>query len=340
MLTLVTGATGLLGNNIVRELLARGQKVRVLVRESSNARALSGLDVEHTIGAVTDVAAVKRAAYGAGQIIHCAGHVQIGWGDLETHRQINVEGVRNIARAAREEGSKLVHVSSVNALGLGEKDRPADEESAVKGIVPCGYVVTKREADTVIEGEIEQGLRAVIVYPGYMLGPWDWKPSSGRLLLAVALLPTPFCPVGGCSLADARDVASGTITALNIGKPGAKYILAGSNLSYWQMLQLMASVTGAKGPVFPLGPVNRWIGGAFGDLVHKLRGVEPEINSASVRISAQYHYFSSEKAERELNYTHRPARESIETAWKWFCDNGYVPTPKLKKLRIPDWASY
>jgi dihydroflavonol-4-reductase len=340
MLTLVTGATGLLGNNIVRELLARGQKVRVLVRESSNARALAGLDVEHIIGAVTDVEAVKRAVYGAGQIIHCAGHVHIGWGGLETHRQINVEGVRNIAQAAREEGSKLVHVSSVNALGLGARDRPATEEQAEAGIIPCGYVISKREGDDVIATEIEQGLRAVIVYPGYMLGPWDWKPSSGRLLLALALLYTPFCPLGGCSLVDARDVATGTITALNIAKPGSRYILAGSNLSYWTMLSLMASVTGAKGPVFPLGPVNRWIGGALGDLLHKIRGVEPEINSASVRISAQYHYFSSEKAEEELNYTHRPARETVETAWKWFCDFGYVPTPKLKRLRIPDWASY
>jgi dihydroflavonol-4-reductase len=340
MLTLVTGATGLLGNNIVRELLVRGQQVRVLVRESSNAKALAKLDVEHVVGAVTDPEAVKRAVYGAGRVIHCAGHVHIGWGDLQSHRQINIEGVRHIAAAARAEGSRLVHVSSVNALGLGTKKEPANEDHALPGIIPCGYVVSKREADEVIAQEVQKGLDAVIVYPGYMLGPWDWKPSSGRLLLAIATLYTPFCPLGACSLVDARDVSLGTLTALNLAKPGSRYVLAGTNLTYWEMLSLMASVTGAKGPSLPLGPVNRWIGGAFGDLAYRIRGKEPEINSASVRISAQQHCFSSAKAEKELHYTIRPARETVETAWKWFCDYGYVPTPKLKKLRIPDWASY
>lgn len=340
MLTLVTGATGLLGNNVVRELLLRGQSVRVLVRESSNLRSLAKLNVEHVVGAVTDRDSVKRAVYGAGQVIHCAGHVHIGWGDLQTHRQINVEGVRNIAEAARVEGSKLIHVSSVNALGLGAKTKPATEIDAEPGIIPCGYVVSKREAEAVIAEEIQKGLRAVTVYPGFMLGPWDWKPSSGRLLLALALLFTPFSPVGGCSVADARDVASGVLAALNRAEVGSRFILAGTNISYRQLFDLMASVTGAKGPVFPLGPVNRWIGGAFGDMLYRVTGKEPEINSASVRISAQYHYFSSELAEKKLQYSVRPVRETIETAWKWFCDYGYVPTPKLKRLRIPDWASY
>lgn len=340
MLTLVTGATGLLGNNVVRELLMRGQEVRVLVRESSNLKSLAKLDVEHVVGATTDKEAVKRAVFGAGQIIHCAGHVHIGWSEKDLQRDVNVEGTRNIVTAARAEGSKLVHVSSVNALGLGTKEQPATETRALPGIIPCGYVLSKREADTVVQEEISKGLNAVTVYPGFMLGPWDWKPSSGRLLLGLALLFTPFCPNGGCSLVDARDVASGTLSALNLGKPGSKYILAGWNLSYWELLHLMASVTGAKGPVFPLGPVNRWIGGTFGDLLFKITGREPEINSASVRISAQKHYFSSELAEEQLNYSFRPARETIETAWKWFCDFGYVPVPKLKKLRIPDWAHY
>jgi dihydroflavonol-4-reductase len=328
MLTLVTGATGLLGNNIVRELLNRGRRVRVLVRESSNARALAGLDVEHVLGAVTDPEAVQRAVYGAGEVIHCAGHVHIGWSGRETHRQVNVEGARNVAAAARAEGSKLVHVSSVNALGLGSKTQPASE------------VVSKREADAVIAAEVEKGLHAVTVYPGFMLGPWDWKPSSGRLLLALALLYTPFCPTGGCSLVDARDVASGTIAALDRGASGRTYILAGHNLSYRKIFDLMASVTGANAPIFPLGPVNRWIAGVGGDLIYRLRGSEPEINSASVRLSAQYHYFSSERAEEELQYSVRPAREAIEAAWKWFCDHGYVPTPRLRKLRVPDWATY
>lgn len=340
MLTLVTGATGLLGNNLVRELLLRGQRVRVLVRESSNLRSLAKLDVEHCVGAVTDREAVGRAVDGAGQIIHCAGHVHIGWGDLETHRQINAQGTRNIAEAARAEGSKLVYVSTVNTLGLGSKSQPATESHAEPGIIHCGYVVSKREADEFVTQEIAKGLRAVTVHPGFMLGPWDWKPSSGRLLVALATRFTPFYPLGGCSVADARDVASGVLAAMNRAKVGSRYILAGANMNYRQIFSLMASVTGAQAPSLPLGPVNRWIGGAFGDLRFRLTGSEPEINSAMVGMASQYHYFSSKLAEDELQYSVRPARETVETAWKWFCDHGYVPTSKLKRLRIPDWASY
>src|SRR5262245_32645857 len=116
---LVTGATGLLGNNIARQLLEAGQAVRVLSRASSDGRALEGLAVERVAGDVRDAATVAEACRGVEIVIHSAGHVQLGWKQLDQHRQINVEGARNIAIAARTAGLRLVHVSAINALGLG-----------------------------------------------------------------------------------------------------------------------------------------------------------------------------------------------------------------------------
>src|SRR5262245_43975009 len=134
---LVTGATGLLGNNIVRQLLDAGQAVRVLSRPSSDGRALEGLAVERAAGDVRDAVVVAEACRGVDVVIHSAGHVHLGWKQIDQHRQINVEGASNVATAARSAGVRLVHVSAINALGLGRLREPADEESPLPGIVNC-----------------------------------------------------------------------------------------------------------------------------------------------------------------------------------------------------------
>src|SRR5688572_16982200 len=147
---LITGATGLLGNNVVRQLIEAGEQVRVLARASSDPKSLAGLDIERATGDVRDAASVKEACRGVQVVIHSAGHVHLGWKQLDLHQQINVEGARNVAIAAREAGLKMVHVSAINALGLGRLARPADEDSPLPGIVECNYVLTKREAERVV----------------------------------------------------------------------------------------------------------------------------------------------------------------------------------------------
>ena len=320
---LVTGATGLLGNNIVRELLARGQSVRVLSRATSDPRPLSGLDVERTTGDVGDAQSLQTAARGIDVVIHCAGHVHIGWSQKEQHEAINVGGARNVAAAALAAGARLVHVSSINALGLGMLATPAGEESALPGITACPYPVTKRKGDEVVLEAVRQGLTAAIVHPGFMLGPWDWKPSSGRMLLEVAK-GLPLAPVGAHSLCDVRDVAAGAIAAANAADAGRRFILAGHNMTYWQSWKLMARLTGGRGPWFPAGPINRWIGGWWGDRTYRRTGVEPDLNSAAIAMSCEQHCFSSARAEQELGYKIRPLEETIRDAWEWFRQQGYT----------------
>ena len=234
MVTLVTGATGLVGNNVVRRLLEQGVAVRVLARENIDPRPLAGLDVEIARGDVRDAAAVGQAVRGADCVIHAAGHVHIGWKGMDTARAINVEGTRNIAQAARSEDARLVHVSSIDALGISTAKRTVDEETPPTGGVLCPYVVTKREAEQVVLHEVAQGLRASIVNPGFMIGPNDWKPSSGRMLLQVARGWGLFAPLGSNSYCDVRDVVAGILAAANQGKSGRRYILAGETLTYFQ----------------------------------------------------------------------------------------------------------
>ncbi|NDC53838.1 MAG: NAD-dependent epimerase/dehydratase family protein [Planctomycetia bacterium] len=216
----VTGATGLVGNNVLRLLVRRGKRVRAVVR--SAGRALAGLHVQVATAALADERALQEAIDGASAVVHSAALVHCGWRHRDEMRAANVEGARLVARAARRAGARLVHVSSVDAIGLTRDGSPADEETA-PGVMPeCPYVVTKREAERAVLDEIGRGLDAVIVNPVYMIGPWDWKPSSGRMLLEVGAGKGLFAPPGANDFVDVRDVAEGILAALERGRTTAR----------------------------------------------------------------------------------------------------------------------
>jgi dihydroflavonol-4-reductase len=320
---LVTGATGLLGNNIVRLLVAAGESVRVLARGTSDPRPLADLPIERVEGDVRDAAAVAKACEGVEIVIHSAGHVHIGWKGLAEQRAINVEGTRLVAAGSRQAGARLVHVSAINALGLGRLNDPANEETALPGIVDTTYVVTKREAEGVVLDEVQRGLDAVIVNPGCMFGPWDWKPSSGKMLLAVTKF-APIYPTGAVSFCDARDVAAGTINAAKQGRNGQRYILAGHNMSYLSAWREMAKMVGRRGPISPMGPLFRAVAVPVLDLYTWLTGKEGDANSAILMMGRQQHCFSSRRAETELGYRVRPFAETLTDTMAWFRQWGYA----------------
>jgi dihydroflavonol-4-reductase len=260
MKALVTGATGLLGNNLVRTLLDDGVDVRAMSPSALHSRALAGLDVERIGADIRDAAAVARATEDVDAVFHCAGCVKIGWSDRADHNAINYGGAKNVADALRGRNVRLVHVSSVNALGVAWPNRVANEDDYDERITPCPYVTSKRAAQDYVIDQVENAdLNAVVVLPGFFLGPWDWKPSSGQILLSVSEIYTPFVPMGGMSLADARDVARGTVSAFHRGTTGQRYILAGHNMSFRELWKLMAKTTGTHCPILPLGPLNRWV---------------------------------------------------------------------------------
>jgi dihydroflavonol-4-reductase len=320
---LVTGATGLVGNNIIRQLLGAGEDVRVLMRPSSDLRGLEGLQVERATGDVRDATSVITACQGVQRVIHAAGFVHLGWSQLELHRQINVEGTRNVAIAAREAGIRMVHISGINALGLGRLNNPADEESGLPGIVEIPYVITKRESERVVLDEVARGLDARIVNPGCMFGPWDWKPSSGRMLLAVAKF-APIYPTGAVTFCDVRDVAAGTLAAADLGRTGRRYVLGGHNLTYKAAWRQMARLGGKLSPIMPMGPIFRAIAGPVLNAWTWLTGHESEMNSAVLKLGRQQHCFSSRRAETELGYKFRPFAETLSDTWDWFRQRGYA----------------
>ncbi|HEX4130702.1 MAG TPA: NAD-dependent epimerase/dehydratase family protein [Pirellulales bacterium] len=324
MVLLVTGATGLLGNNVVRLALERGRAVRVLRRSASADKPLAGLDVEIVVGDVCDAGCLRKAMRGVDRVIHAAGHVHIGWSGLDTHRAINVEGTRNVARAARDAGARMVHISTVDTLGLGTRAQPADEETPADAAVRYPYVQSKRQGEAVVLDLVREGLDAVIVNPAFMLGPWDWKPSSGRMLLDVVAARPMLAPRGGNDFCDVRDVADGILRAMDRGKAGRRYVLGGEPLRYLEAWRMFAEVAGSRGPVVRAGPMMVWVVGRSGDLWHRVTGREPLINSAATELSSLPHHFSYARAAAELGYAPRPARQAAEAAWHWFLEYGYA----------------
>ncbi len=323
-LTLVTGATGLVGNNVARRLLADGSRVRVLVRSPQPLREFDGLDVEILSGDITDADSARRACAGVAAVVHSAGYVQLGRTQLDIHRAINVEGTRNVAAAALEAGAKMVHVSSCDALGVRSRTEPADEDTEPNGQLRVPYAISKREAELVVLEAVAAGLDATIVNPGFMLGPWDWKPSSGRMLLEVARGRGWVAPRGYFSVCDVRDVADGIAVALERGQSGRRYILAGTTMRYIDAWRLFAEVTSARRPLLAAGPLVAKLAGWTGDAIGKLTGKEPDVNSGAFALAALPKHYTIARAEKELGYRHRPFRESVEDAWRWFQEYGYV----------------
>lgn len=334
---LVTGATGLVGNNVVRRLLARGDDVRVLVRRTSDPRPVEGLNVDCCWGDVRDAESVAAALADCRAVVHAAAMVRIGWTRLDEMRAINVAGTRHVAEAALCSGVRMVHVSSVDALGTGSREHPVDEGTAYTPRTPCPYAITKREAEMIVRDLLGRGLDAVIVNPSYMLGPWDWKPSSGRMILEVARTRPAFAPRAGNDYTHIVDVADGIVSALDRAPPGERYLLTGEHHDYMSAWRIMAQVCGVRAPKVSVGPLFLYPGGWIGDLKAKLSGREGDINSAAIRMMREPHFYSHAKATRELDYHPRGLREAASDAWQWFQEIGYAPLhgpdPKARLFR-------
>jgi dihydroflavonol-4-reductase len=218
----------------------------------------------------------------------------------------------------------MVHVSSVDALGYGTREHPATEEAPPDASIAVPYVVTKREAELAVLEQAARGLDVVIVNPVFVLGPWDWKPSSGRLLLEIARGAGRLAPPGGNDFAHAEDVARGIVRAAERGRRGERYILGGDALSYREAFAAFAELTGGARPIATVPEVLVKSAGWGGTAIGWLTGREPPLNAASASLGCLPHHFDDAKARRELGYRSRAARDAAGDAWGWLLEQGYV----------------
>lgn len=316
----VTGGTGLLGNCIVRELNERGMKTRVLCRRGTSRTPFDGLPVDIVEGDLNESRVLDAAIAGCTAVIHCGAMIHLGWQKLDESRQVNVEGTRAIVDACLRHQCRLIYVSTVDALPTARAQAQPIDESGEGGVanVQCAYVVSKTEAEQLVrEACTKRGLDAVILNPGFMLGPYDWKPSSGRMFLQVVKAPAIVAPCGGCSLSDARQVAKACVNAIELGACGESYIVAGENISYRELWKRMLRIADRPKHVFSLRKRITWIGAAI-DCFHRWLPVpEGDVNGASISMGMLNHYYDSRKAQQALGYNPRVTDAALAEIWDW-----------------------
>jgi dihydroflavonol-4-reductase len=326
---LVTGATGLVGGNLVRALAAHGRQVRVLLRPSSRTDLLADVPgIEHVLGDVTEPETLARACAGTEHVYHCAAVVSMWPRMAETMWQVNVIGTDNVVEAVRRAGARrLVHCSSVDAIGLPESDAPSTEQTPWNWDrlgLDNPYARTKYESQQRVLEATRRDLDAVVVNPTYMLGAYDARPSSGRMILEVAAGKAIGYPAGGNNFVDVEDVAGAMIAAAERGQRGECYILGGVDRTYREMFTLIAEVLGVSPPRLPLPYPLARVGGWIGDLAGVVIGREPAVTTLTARLGYVRHYYSPRKAIATLGMRQTPIRAAIERAVRWFQEHGML----------------
>jgi dihydroflavonol-4-reductase len=339
----VTGATGFIGNALVRRLIARGGHVKAFVRAGADLRPLEGLPADRfqlAFGDITVEHTVYRALASCSELYHVAGAYEYAKRSKKHVLDSGALGTRQVLGAARRRGTEnIVVTSSCAVLGTTPSPEPVDETHPFNLTDPEPYVRAKVEADLVLQELIATGMPIVRVLPSGVFGPGDWKPTpNGQSILQYLKFPPSFAmPVseGGISVVDVDDVVEGHIRAMEVGEVGERYVLGGENVTFTQLFQTLADLTGLAEPSEPRGPVAVALFAWAVERIAALTGKPPVLTSRLARDYAHsYAWVTSEKAERELGYRYRPARETLARSVRWFIEKGYVPGAIADQVRL------
>ncbi len=327
MTILVTGANGFLGSAVTRALLEAGETVRVLVRPGSDQTNLSAQDVDVQIGDLREPSSLAPACHGCSGLYHVAADYRLWVKNPQTLYDSNVEGTRNIMRAALDAGiPRVVYTSSVATLGLRSDGKAANEDTPVAlenmiGHYKRSKFLAERVVDDMVLGD---ALPAIIVNPSTPIGPRDIKPTpTGRIVRDAALGRIPAYVDTGLNVAHVDDVAQGHLAAFSRGQIGRRYILGGENLSLQEILGIVAAWCGRRPPgvqlsrwmVYPVA----WVSEAWAALTD---GPEPQATVDGLRMAAKKMFFDCSRARTELGYASRPAADAITDALAWFKAQG------------------
>jgi len=327
MRVLVTGPDGLLGSNLVRQLLAQGYEVRALVFPGSTSTTLSELPIERHSGNILHQDEVNQAVQGCDAVIHAAASTAVWPTRSAKIWAVNLQGAQNIAQAVLENKlQRLVYISSASAYRPGPKTRPGTETSPL-GNEHYGldYVDSKLAGQIHILNQVkEQQLPAVLINPTFMFGPYDSLPSSGKMIIAQAQNQLPGYTDGGKNFVHVQDVAQAAINALQQGRIGECYIAGNANLSYLELFEIMAQITGGKVPRIKMPNALVAAYGYLGTALGKLSGKAPNLSHATARVAIDHQFYSPEKAVRELNMPQTPIEAAIQDAFDWFKNNNYL----------------
>ena len=331
MKVLLLGSTGLLGHNVLSELLLKGYEVNAVVRHADNLRLTDSTGrltvVESSLGTEN----LRNAARGCDAIINCAGTTDMSLRNYSDYMPVNATLCEELLQLMDELGIRtLVHVSSANTVGYGNEKKPGTEQDDMKDpFTHSYYAKSKKAGETILLWAAMEhpDYHIVILNPGFMIGPYDVKPSSGKLLLAAKNKPLMAVPRGGKSFVDVRDVARAVVTALTKGGNGERYLLTGTDMSLRDFYVLQASVCGYKQHLMTLPDWVVLLAGKIGDFLRYL-GIATQLSTRNVKQLCIMENYSCDKAREALDYRLSPVNKAIEDFFAWENSNRESKSPE------------
>ena len=323
----VSGADGMLGSNICRELLKQGYQVKAMCLPNTKSTTLQGLELEVVHGDILDKEFLVQEMQDCESVIHIAALTTIWPRRMKIINEVNLQGTIHIADVvAQLNMHRMVHIGTANSFGHGSKAEPGDERTAFNAAqFGMDYIDSKLKAQQILlERHASNALPVVIINPTFMIGPFDSGPSSGQMLIGLNQGVIPAYSRGGKNFVCATDVALAAVNALKLGRTGECYITGNENLSFKEFFMRASQVLNKPFKMRAAPQVFILILGAINSLVARMKGKPPKISYTMARMAGVNQYFSSAKAQQELNMPQTPIEEGIKQCVDWFKANNYI----------------
>lgn len=326
-MNLVTGATGHIGNVLVKELLDRGESVRVLLLPGEDLSPIQGLDLEIHYGNILDPECLVEVFNRVDTVFHLAGMISISSGHDAIVHEVNVDGTRNMVEAALKAGvRRFIYTSSIHAFKrvphgiVIDETTPIDPEFNI-----AAYDRSKAEATLLVQAKVKEGLPAIIVCPTGVIGPFDFKGSElGELMNGWMLKKVNYMINGSYDFVDVRDVVQGMIQAREKGKIGQLYILSGELIRVSDLWIIVKELLSFKSRLVNIPIKVARFFAVFAEQYYKITRTKPKFTQYSIETLQSNAVISNKKARRALGYAPRTTRESISDTINWWNEHNPV----------------
>ncbi len=321
---LVTGAAGFLGSHVTRQLVARGADVRVLLRASSNNRAIADLPLEYVTGDLRDPASLNRALAGVKRVFHVAADYRLWSRRSQDIYDSNVGGTKNLLEAAKRAGiEQFIYTSTVATIAVDRPELPNEKTETKLAEMVGHYKRSKWMAEREVLDAAKAGFPAIVAMPTTPVGPWDWKPTpTGKIILDFLNGKMPGYVETGLNFVGVEECAAGHILVSEKGVAGERYLLGSENLTLKAMLDILAKITGLRAPSRKIS--------------HRV--AEPQIPVEGVKIARHMMFVDCARAPRELDFQQGSVTAAFERAVRWYQANGYIKPSRAKKITGPKAA--
>ena len=334
MTTLVTGAAGFLGSHVARQLVSRGEVVRVLMRPTSTNRAITDLPLEYITGDLRDPASLDRAMSGVQKVFHVAADYRLWARRSKEIYDSNVGGTKNALEAAKKAAvGQFIYTSTVATLAVDRPELPNEATNAKLDEMVGHYKRSKWLAEKEVLDAAKKGFPAIVAMPTTPVGPGDWKPTpTGKIILDFLNGKMPGYVETGLNFVGVEECAAGHLLVAEKGKVGERYLLGGENLTLKQLLDTLAKITGLPAPRMKI-PHGLALGVAYASTAFsRLIGKEPQIPVEGVKIARHMMFVDCTRAQRELGFQVGPVAAALERAVRWYEANGYIAKGRAKRM--------